>query len=94
MSDDVKDSQDPDVQERPDAQSPDSGVEDDSIVGITEPPGTAARLAQIARLKPILVEDTDLAERSREILENEYPEYLLKRMDRPAVEEDYTSPDV
>ena len=46
-----------------------------------EPPrGTFAHMAWVARQNPIDVGETDISERSREILQNEYADYLLKRL--------------
>ncbi len=44
------------------------------------PPGTFARMAWIAERNPIRVGATDISERSREILRDEYAEHLLKRL--------------
>src|SRR5258706_14833645 len=45
-----------------------------------EPPhGSLARMAWVAMQNPIEVEETDIAERSRDILRSEYAEHLLKR---------------
>ena len=42
--------------------------------------GTLAALAWAARKYPISSDETDISERSREILNNEFPDYLLNRM--------------
>jgi hypothetical protein len=49
-----------------------------------EPPqGTLAHMAWSASQNPILGGSTDTAERSREILRNEYADHLLKRLNDP-----------
>ena len=52
---------------------------DDQDDAIEPPPGTLARMAWVARRNPINVDATDISERSRDILRNEYTEHLLKR---------------
>lgn len=44
------------------------------------PPGSLALLAKLAREANISTGETDISSRSREILENEYADYLLNRM--------------
>jgi hypothetical protein len=53
--------------------------EDKDTAGIEPPPGTFARMAWVAMQNPIELEATDVADRSRDILQNEYADYLLKR---------------
>jgi predicted transcriptional regulator len=43
------------------------------------PVGSLARMAWMARQRPIEVEATDIADRSRDILRDEYAAHLLKR---------------
>lgn len=43
------------------------------------PAGTLARMAWVAEHYPIAVEPDDVADRSRDILRDEYADYLLKR---------------
>jgi predicted transcriptional regulator len=50
--------------------------EADALAG---PVGSLARMAWVARQHPIEVEATDIAERSRDILRDEYAANLLKR---------------
>ncbi len=51
---------------------------------IAEPPlGTLAHMAWSAAQNPINVGAADVAERSREILHNEYADHLLKHLDAP-----------
>ena len=50
--------------------------EEDSLAG---PHGSLARMAWVARQHPIEVEATDIAERSRDILRDEYTAHVLKR---------------
>jgi predicted transcriptional regulator len=50
--------------------------EEDMLAG---PVGSLARMAWVARQHPIEVEPTDIAERSRDILRDEYAAHLLKR---------------
>src|SRR5205823_9802183 len=53
-------------------------------VSTDEPPlGSFARMAWVAEQYPIEVGATDISERSREILQNEYADYLLKRLQTP-----------
>lgn len=47
------------------------------------PAGTLARMAWIARHHPIEVDSVDIADRSRDILRDEYAAHLLKRQQTP-----------
>ncbi len=51
--------------------------------GQLPPAGSLARMAWTARQHPIEVEQTDIADRSRDILRDEYAAHLLKRRQAP-----------
>jgi hypothetical protein len=52
------------------------------------PPGSTAAFIKAALAADIHLEDDDLASRSREILDTEFPEYLRQRMNRPAIDDE------
>jgi hypothetical protein len=58
--------------------------EERETAGKEPPTGSLARMAWVAERNPIEVAATDIAEHSRDILRDEYAEYLLKRWSAPS----------
>ncbi len=52
------------------------------------PPGSTAAFIKAALAANIRTGERDIASRSREILDKEFPEYLRQRMNRPAVDDE------
>lgn len=52
------------------------------------PPGSTAAFIKAALAANIRTGERDVASRSREILDKEFPEYLRQRMNRPAVDDE------
>jgi hypothetical protein len=52
------------------------------------PPGSTAAFIKAALAANIRTGERDVASRSREILDNEYPEYLRQRLNRPTVDDE------